>query len=288
MFSRTPSGLSNLHLFYRVDLVIYTEGSGLRDEACDLDPEGMFDRWYWSNVFGAVMPEAKVAVKSLQTKIECLKLAATLSANDRKGIIVCVDADFDWIRGKQFGDDGVIRTWGYSWENDACCFGTLSRIIPSYIPPGNHRQLCAEDIHRSLEIANRLISSYVVLDYSQVSSGMSGVFDRKREQRGVCRLSAQNGFIEPGRLLDRIAHWLADYSCFSSELLPYSRHLFGKFFLRLVFHTFVECASTYRRVRNDFDSFVALLLENVGAQINDHGFLAWFYGQQLRSVGCIA
>jgi hypothetical protein len=285
MFSRTSAGVGNLYLFYRSDIVVFTEGAGELDQASDMDPQGLFDRWYWSAVLSVALPDTKIAIKSLRDKSECLKMAASLSADETSRVIVCVDADFDWVSGKQFGDDRVVRTWGYSWENDACSFGVVDDIVSSIVPPvGSLRGQCIDEFVRSIHVAEELLKGFIVLDRSQVHCGTAGVFDREREQRGICRHSAAGGFVDCDKIRSRVVHWIADGSAFSVELQPFLRHLFGKFYARLIYHTFVYCVSQYKRIRMEFDHFIGVAIERYGSRLADNGYLRWFFTQQITAL----
>ena len=285
MFARTSSGLANLHLFYRSDFVVFTEGAGELDQARDMDTQGLFDRWYWSAVFSVLSPDSKITIKSLRNKSECLKLADFLSADDLSRVIVCVDADFDWINGKNFGSDKVIRTWGYSWENDACSFGVVDDIVASVIPPfGMIRNQCSNDIIRSISVAESVLKGYIVLDHSQVNLGIPGVFDRNREGRGICLDSAASGYVDCKKLQPRVIHWIADSSPFLDDIQPFMRHLFGKLYAKLIFHTFVNCVSRYKRIRMEFDHFISVAIENFRMRLADSGYLRWFFSQQMIAL----
>jgi hypothetical protein len=122
MFERTSSGIQNRSTFYGVDLVCYIEGV--------IESETTFsaDATFWSKIFAAFEPNAKVKFVARGGKPQLESLAKTLIRKDIKNSLILMDSDFDDFHGDKLDDYRVLYTHGYSWENDV--FGVeMSRSI---------------------------------------------------------------------------------------------------------------------------------------------------------------
>ena len=78
-FTRTPSGLSNQHLFFKVDYVVFTEGGTQSLSVQNLvsstfDSEAT-DLHYWQAVFAYACPQLTVRFLPVGSKSTLLQLA---------------------------------------------------------------------------------------------------------------------------------------------------------------------------------------------------------------------
>lgn len=110
MFRRTNFGLSNQHLFFDVDVVVYCEGGETEEE------EATFDELFWKRVFEG--NGKRVTCRSSGNKTMLMELAHAVSVEDVENVVVAMDRDYDHIFGRVIEHPRVIYTYGYSWESD--------------------------------------------------------------------------------------------------------------------------------------------------------------------------
>lgn len=121
-FLRTKSGLSNLHLFFGVDSVVFLEGG--KSLSIDEIKNGQHtnsshDIRFWQCVFEVYRPKHTFQFRSVGSK-QCVKqIANEIKDGVVTNIIVAMDRDFDNLNSAIIEANNVIYTYGYSWENDA-------------------------------------------------------------------------------------------------------------------------------------------------------------------------
>ncbi len=121
-FRRTSSGLSNLHLFLNVDLVVFVEGGQKSFTfkevlAGDHSSESM-DILFWQNLFGMLLPSVSCSFRPIGSKTTLLSIAEEVLSGQASHVCVAIDRDCDHITGALKKGKGVVYTKGYSWEND--------------------------------------------------------------------------------------------------------------------------------------------------------------------------
>lgn len=121
-FQRTPSGLSNMHLFLDVDAVVYVEGGSLslsfKDVLAGKGEKFSTDIQFWQKMFEVFCPDQKFAFKAVGTKGTLLHIAAEIAAGNVANVCVAMDRDFDNLKGTLKIAPNIFYTLGYSWEND--------------------------------------------------------------------------------------------------------------------------------------------------------------------------
>jgi len=121
-FSRTASGLSNLHLFYSVDLIIFTEG-GERSFTIEDVEKGNYnhisaDIKFWKYVLSANNFSKKVQFRAIGSKTICKLICHRIVSGEVKNVAVAMDRDLDEYFEEIFESPFILYTKGYSWEND--------------------------------------------------------------------------------------------------------------------------------------------------------------------------
>lgn len=119
IFERSKSGQKNRAAFLGVDLVCYVEGGGGHSS-------GSPDALYWSSVFKAIRPTAKIRYLPRGGKPILEGLANQIVEQDIENTIVAIDSDYDELLGHRLTDPRVLYTYGYSWENDLFCASSLA------------------------------------------------------------------------------------------------------------------------------------------------------------------
>ena len=121
-FTRTSSGLSNLHLFYDSDLIVYTEG-GTQTFTLEDIQKGSYSRnsvdiKFWKHVFEINGFEKKVSFRAIGSKTASKSICEKIISGEIHNIIVAKDRDLDEYVDSMFNSPFILYTKGYSWEND--------------------------------------------------------------------------------------------------------------------------------------------------------------------------
>jgi hypothetical protein len=136
-FKRTRSGLSNQHLFYRVDFIVFVEG-GCESYTKEQIISGFFheetdDIIYWKNVFGCYLGSKKMKFKSVGSKSTIKEIAEDI-VNDRiAAVVVAMDSEFDEVLERRIIHPKVVYTYGYSYENDVWNANVVKAVIEELI-----------------------------------------------------------------------------------------------------------------------------------------------------------
>lgn len=121
-FLRTPAGLSNLHLFFTVDAVVFVEGGDESFSFEDLLNERFNtqspDIKFWELLFGIFLPDRKCHYRAVGSKNTLYTVAALMTSGTVKHVILCMDRDYDHLTGRLAKHPSILYTFGYSWEND--------------------------------------------------------------------------------------------------------------------------------------------------------------------------
>ena len=249
-FTRTPTGLSNQHLFYKVDYVVYTEGGtqtfSMQDLASGSFDEEAPDLHYWQAVFAFACPQLKVRFLPAGSKSTLLQLAQKIANGNIAHVMVAMDQDHDRFFGKLIQANGVFYTWGYSWENDVCCPETLEEVFFNLSPRDRraHEKTIRASIHscyqRFINDVRHLIRADIVLRI-----GNKSLFPRNNYQNLIKKpKSAQFPILDRSKLRRRLTGLRQQCTTslrLSSPERPLSErdcfgHLLSRFFYRLLMH----------------------------------------------------
>jgi hypothetical protein len=120
-FQRTPSGLSNLHVFLNVDAIVFVEGGVSRTlhevQSGEFDNESD-DIPFWQKCFAELGPRLTLQFRAVGSKPTLIAIAQQVADGVVTGVYVAMDRDFDPLLGLAITAPRVLYTFGYSWEND--------------------------------------------------------------------------------------------------------------------------------------------------------------------------
>ena len=145
-FHRSPSGLTNLHLFIGADVVIFVEGghqSFTLDEVIDGSySHSSVDLKFWQGMFSIFLRDGrKCEFRAIGSKLTLKSIAGLIINNQVLNVWVAMDRDHDYFHGELCIAPGILYTHGYSWENDVCSpeviedvFWTLAQIARGSVP----------------------------------------------------------------------------------------------------------------------------------------------------------
>lgn len=121
-FTRSPSGLSNLHIFYNVDLIIFTEG-GDKTYTIEEINEGKYnetavDIKFWNTILSVNNFQRKFQLRAIGSKTASNNICEQIINGELKNVAVARDRDLDDFFDTKFTSPFILYTKGYSWEND--------------------------------------------------------------------------------------------------------------------------------------------------------------------------
>ncbi|WP_404861620.1 DUF4435 domain-containing protein [Georhizobium sp. MAB10] len=103
-FRRSNAGISNYKRFFKVDYIAYVEGKT--------------DLQYWESLFSIFRPQLRVRFEK-KDGIENLKdIVEGVLHGEIQNVFVCRDADYRPLIGNDQIHPRLLRTYGYSYEND--------------------------------------------------------------------------------------------------------------------------------------------------------------------------
>lgn len=131
-FRRTISGLSNQHLFFDVDLIVYLEGgeSYNKEEVyANKYTAETEDVIFWKNIFKIFKADKKIKFKSIGSKSIIKEIAIDIIDGQISTVMVAMDNEFDEILNNRVEHPHVFYTHGYSWENDVWSQTVVKSVI---------------------------------------------------------------------------------------------------------------------------------------------------------------
>lgn len=175
---RSAGGLKSVHLFYKVDYMVYCEG-GTQINADDIETGGgdsnTLDALFWTHVLRA-NGFRSVHVKSVGAKAVILRLRERLNTVGECSVLLCADRDYD----DEFAqtEDGIIYTYGYSWENDVVNLGCVYQLAERLFGAGEIADQIASEVRNDLETLLISMRRLIESDMTLVCKGRVGIFDR--------------------------------------------------------------------------------------------------------------
>jgi hypothetical protein len=197
-FTRTLSGITNQHLFYRADAVVYVEGGSQSfsyQEICNGNSgTSSPDILYWQAIFRFYAPETKVVFKPAGSKGTLLKLANNITSGLISNTYVAMDQDFDRFRNTKIINEGIFYSWGYSWENDLLQDVVIKDAVFALCPIDRttHEQKVEEKIEEVTLKFIRNIRWFIFADIL-MSLANGGLFDRKKWPKYMKSDGGQHG-----------------------------------------------------------------------------------------------
>lgn len=176
-FRRTNSGLSNHHLFYDVQIVMYVEGGRASLSLQDLSEgasgsDATLDAAFWKETLHAVGCSKRIKVISIGSKPTLLEIASGIADGSLRNVYVGIDRDFDMLDSDLAGTPGVMYTFGYSWENDVWSTETLLSVCGELCPHHEISEEIAADLSSAVAAFLRDIQWTVAVDKAQASAGL--------------------------------------------------------------------------------------------------------------------
>lgn len=263
-FQRSPSSLSSLVLFYRVDVVVFCEGGPSRTvaDALSLTLDGRtLDGIYWSNVVDALQIPKNFHFKSVGDKGTLKKIAENVASTGCVTVTVCLDADYDVHIGAPAPYARVALTYGYSWESDVLHLPVLERVVHALIGPPPPQLL--DDIQRAVSRLAADLLRWCEIDIALRARARACVFDRDKPL-SVVDFSVDPPWISLVALRQRLA--AGGYRRGPRRLVALStgdvlQIAYGKLTSKLIYHLIVHFAKKIMpKMRVDYDMFMRIAI----------------------------
>jgi len=103
-FRRSDAGISNYKHFLRVDYVAYVEGKT--------------DLQYWESLFSMFRPQLRVRFEQKDGIENLSDIVDGVLRGKIQNVFICRDADYRPLLGTDQTHERLLRTHGYSYEND--------------------------------------------------------------------------------------------------------------------------------------------------------------------------
>ncbi len=166
-FSRTASGIANYHKFHDADFTAYIEGKSDEDETDALVKTN--DIFYYEFLLRAANPEKKPKVKCVGNKENALAYAKIIREGGVQTCVVIVDKDLEGVTSSPMDLTPVIRTYGYSWENELWTANTISAVLDDLT--NGHPRSSSEVTRHLPSLASRLKYLSLLDAASQTNGG---------------------------------------------------------------------------------------------------------------------
>jgi len=135
----TINGLKSLHLFYKVDRIVYCEGG----ESLTIDDVvggggtvSTLDILFWSSMLLRDEQKLKVHFKSVGSKETIKSILDDVVRGNIHTIRVCRDRDHDNVLQAIGKSNYLLHTYRYSWENDVISLESLLEVVSTFVPKG--------------------------------------------------------------------------------------------------------------------------------------------------------
>ncbi|NTU70985.1 MAG: hypothetical protein HGB10_04085 [Coriobacteriia bacterium] len=182
--TRTNSGLQNLHLFLKADVVVFIEG-GTCVFTYDQVTAGQCssvsaDMVYWQRVFAHYLPTTRLSFRAVGSKPTLKTIADKISSFGLKHVFVAMDQDADRFSNSLITAPGVFYSWGYSWENDLLHACTLTEGVLGLCPIDRltYEQPIAHQVRQALSDFYDEARWYIKADVALMAVTGEGLFHR--------------------------------------------------------------------------------------------------------------
>ncbi|MCJ8558731.1 DUF4435 domain-containing protein [Klebsiella quasipneumoniae] len=111
-FTRTTGGLTAQSYFYGSEYMVYIEGK-------DKESKGTtYDEKYYNAILSYLLPGKKVTIKVVGSCHDVLHIYRQILNSNISNTICFIERDYSGVTFNHISDYRLIRTYGYSWEND--------------------------------------------------------------------------------------------------------------------------------------------------------------------------
>ena len=170
--SRTSAGISNEHLFYGAEAIVYVEGGDTTSVYSPLSAS--VDLLFWRGLFEYFLPGRRFHFKPRGGKSTLLQIVDQLLSGTVTAVVVCLDRDLDHIGGLRV-HSAVLYTHGYSWENDVWSGEIVEEVFYTLCGVDRNQVQVREPISEALRLFARSLRWPVRADVTLGTCGRTVV-----------------------------------------------------------------------------------------------------------------
>lgn len=263
-FRRTASALHSINQFYNVDIVVFCEGGEAISYSAAISStstDGTLDSLYWETVIERYQTGKKYHVKSVGSKSVLDKIADDVQNQNSDNVSVCMDSDYDRIRGVNCGRPRVALTWGYSWENDVVSQRVLGELLSNILGPGAAGLSARQELANHMNQLERDFPRWTEIDISLCTRGKTAIFDRKKPASSIDINNPPN--LNDNILLNRLNQ--AGYTRKPRKVISVNcgevaQICFGKLISRSVYHIFCKILKSTKSPKVSYELFMRLAI----------------------------
>lgn len=266
------SALKKRFNFKKVDLTVFTESTN------NTNNQECLDAQFWRAIFESFFPLKKIDIQPIGSKRTLNDYIDKIKKNGKiSNIYIAKDRDYDHVREnkKQLKKYNIIRTYGYSWENDVFTLKATEKRIFENLGITNKKKINNYLLaaHREIKIK---LKHAVLLDYAFCVRG-SSLFPRGKGNGGIIEIpkSAPPSidrskilyYYKEGRLLLNMSTPVPN---FPITIVPV-KDCYGKLIFSFLFHYFlyVYKALTGHLSGLNRESYSKLALASFKQEISD-------------------
>lgn len=212
-FVRTASGLTNYHKFYGVDFTVYIEGKLSLDQA-EAQRTKPIDVCYFESVMGAARAGKRCKIKTVGNKDTALEYARAIREGGVANSVVIVDKDLEGITSSPMPLFPVVRTFGYSWENELWSVNTISAVLADLT---NGNAAATANINENIERLAKRLKYLSILDAASQVGGVSIL----RKSSSLCGV----GFSFPGVSAREVSRVAGKFKNSASSTCPVAKRV---------------------------------------------------------------
>lgn len=182
-FRRTASALHSIHLFFKVDLVVYCEGGPsvqYREAIRSADGETTADAQYWRSILEYMGINKTFHVKSAGSRTTICEIAHDVDRLGLKNISVCRDSDYEVVSNSAKRYARMSWTMGYSWENDVLNYAVLDRVVVKYVGVGRAAVELLSKLKNDINRFKSELAYFTEIDINFKCGGIKCIFDREK------------------------------------------------------------------------------------------------------------
>lgn len=266
---RTASGLASLHLFFRVDCVVYCEGGEQLSETqifAGHGDEDTLDAYFWRSIADYLQASRTYHFKSVGNKAMLKTIAHDVDRIGIHSVIVCMDRDYEWHCGRAIDNSHIVYSYGYSWENDVCCALGFERLYFRLFP----RTAAAQaEVQRALRHFDRFASDLVKwceIEITLFSRNLDLVFVRNKPMASL-DVSGQFPKLNITRVqaqLRRVGFSRRPKRHVAIPRNEVMRHVWGKLSSRYLYHLFIKLIAQHgTTAKMNYDLFMRFMISEM-------------------------
>lgn len=259
LLRRTNAGLSVLHRFLKVDVVVLCEGAG--EAAGTYRDSRTTDAVFWSRMFQEFSPR-QCHVSSAGSKSALELYALGVQSGEISNLVVCLDRDFDDIVGKMQRHPRIIYTHSYSWETDVFNFWVIATVFSELYDDAHGLEKAVKHVLQEAKSFLDKARDYIEFDIAFVTTARPALFNRQSPGRYVHMVDGKPCLDTEGLRaeLARRSFMRGPRRKYRLKSREENRRIFGKMWSRFVYKLLINSLQTKATI--DYKTFSRISIKH--------------------------